>query len=361
MEQAISLAQLALGQVSPNPAVGALLVKDNIIVGQGYTQPPGSAHAEIVALRQAGEKSKGSAMYVTLEPCCHFGRTPPCTGAIIEAGVSEVHLSLIDPNPMVAGKGKEELERAGIKTYVGECASKAREINEAFLKHITTGIPFVTAKLAMSLDGKIATRTGDSKWISCEAARKQVQRLRYISDAILTGVNTILADDPRLTIRFGDHGGITRKQPLRVIVDSSGRTPAVARVFHEQGHTMVALGKKAPRENKERLAQAGAELLELPSSRGQVDVKTLMKLLGERQITSVLVEAGGTLLGSMFDNGLVDKVVAFIAPMIIGGKDAYAAVAGRGTERLVDSLKLKRVKVEQIGDDVMVTGYVREV
>ena len=360
MAQAISLAKLALGQVSPNPAVGAVLVKDDAIVGQGYTQPPGSAHAEIVALKQAGEKSRGSVMYVTLEPCCHYGRTSPCTRSIITAGVSEVHFPIIDPNPLVSGKGKEELEKAGIKTYVGERAAEAKEVNEAFIKYITTGIPFVTAKFAVSLDGKIATRSGDSKWISGDAARKQVQRLRYISDAIMTGVNTILVDDPRLTIRFGDRGGTTRKQALRVIVDCRGRTPPAARVFNEQGHTLVVLGKKAASENKARLAQAGAELLELPSSKGFVDVKQLLKALGERQITSVLVEGGGTLLGSLFDNGLVDKVVAFIAPIIIGGEDARTAVAGKGVEKVIDSIKLKRVKMEKIGDDIMVTGYVRE-
>lgn len=362
MEQAISLAKLALGQVSPNPAVGAVLVRDNVIVGQGYTQPPGSEHAEIVALSQAGEKSRGSVMYVTLEPCCHrTKRTPPCTEAIISAGVSEVHFSIIDPNPLVSGRGRDALERSGIKTCTGECADEAKEVNEAFLKYAATGMPFVTAKFAISLDGKIATRSGDSKWISGAAARKHVQRLRYVSDAIMTGLNTILVDDPRLTVRFGDKGGTIRKQPLRVIVDSSGRSPSEARIFNEPGRTLVAVSKRATPEAKARLKQAGAELLEIPSTKGLVDVKKLLKALGEQQIASVLVEGGGTLLGSLFDNGLVDKVVAFVAPIIIGGKNAKTAVAGQGIEKMADSIKLKRVKVETIGDDMMVTGYVREI
>lgn len=361
MKYALSLAKLALGQVSPNPAVGAVVVWDGAIVGQGFTQPPGSPHAEIVALRQAGEKSRGGVMYVTMEPCCHHAkRTPPCTGAIIAAGISEVHLAILDPNPMVSGRGRDELEKAGIRTCLGECADEAKELNEVFIKYITTGMPFITAKFAVSLDGKIATRTGDSRWISGDDARKQVQTLRYTSDAIMTGVNTIMIDDPHLTIRFGNKGGTTKKQPLRVIVDSNGRTPPNARVFGEPGHTLVALGDKAAAEARVRLAEAGAELLEMPSKRGLVDIEKLLKSLGERQITSVLVEGGGTLLGSLFDKGLVDKVVAFIAPAIIGGVDAKTAVAGRGVEKVADSIKLKRVKVERVGEDIMVTGYVRQ-
>ena len=201
MERAICLAKLALGQVSPNPAVGAIVVRDGVIVGQGYTQPPGSWHAEVMALNQAGEQARGAVMYVTLEPCCHYGRTPPCTQALIAAGISEVHLAMLDPNPLVCGRGKAELEKAGIRTYLGEHEAEAREINEAYTKYITTGLPFVTAKFAMSLDGKIATKTGDSRWISGREARRYVHYLRYTSDAIMAGVNTILADDPQLTSR----------------------------------------------------------------------------------------------------------------------------------------------------------------
>ena len=359
MEQALSLARLALGQVSPNPAVGAVIVKNDEVVGQGYTQPPGSPHAEIVALKQAGKQAQGGVMYVTLEPCCYHGRTPPCTQAIITVGITEVHLAMLDPNPLVSGRGKEELEGKGIRVYVGEHEAEAKQISEAYTKFITTGMPFVTAKFAISLDGKIATRSGDSRWISGEAARKQVHNLRYITDAIMAGVNTVLIDDPHLTARScGGKGGTARAQPLRVIVDSNGRTPLTAQIFNEPGKTLLALGRFAKLEDKVAFAQAGAELLELPSKEGLVDLKKLLKVLGEREITSILVEGGGVLLGSLFDDALIDKVIAFIAPIIIGGKEAKTAAGGKGVDKVADSLKLERVSVERLGEDLMVSGYI---
>ncbi len=361
MEQALSLAKLALGQVSPNPAVGAVVVKNGVVVGQGYTQPPGSPHAEVVALKQAGEQARGGVMYVTLEPCCYYGRTPPCSQAIVSAGISEVHMAMLDANPLVSGRGKDELEREGIKVYVGEHEAEARQVNEAYTKFITTGMPFVTAKFAVSLDGKIATKSGDSKWISGEEARKHVHNLRYTADAIMAGVNTVLVDDPHLTTRCcGGKGGTARKQPLRVIADGKGRTPLTAQVFSEPGKTLLALGKPATLEEKTAFAEVGAEVLELPSPEGQVDLERLLKALGEREITSVLVEGGGLLLGSLFDCGLVDKVIAFIAPIIIGGDKAKTAVGGKGVDKVVDSLKLERVSLERFGEDLMVSGYVKE-
>ena len=359
MEQAFSLAKLAVGQASPNPAVGAVVVKNNdVIVGQGYTQPPGSSHAEVVALQQAGEQARGGVMYVTLEPCCQYGRTRPCTQAIIAAGITEVHLAMLDPNPLVSGRGKDELEKKDIKIYMGEHEEEAKELNETYSKFITTGIPFVTAKFAISLDGKIATRSGDSKWISSDEARKYVHYLRYIADAIMAGVNTVLIDNPRLTSRCGGKGGTARKQPLRVIVDGKGRTPPTARLFSEPGKTLLALGRSVTPEEARAFAQVGAEVLELPSEERLVDLEGLLKALGEREITSVLVESGGTLLGSLFDHGLVDKVIAFIAPVIIGGKEAKTAVGGNGVDKVVDSLKLQRVRIEKFGEDLMVSGYV---
>jgi len=361
MAQALSLAKLALGQVSPNPAVGAIVVKNGVVIGQGYTQPPGSWHAEVLALKRAGKEARGGVMYVSLEPCCHHGRTPPCTQAIIAAGISEVHMAMFDPNPLVSGRGKDELEGEGIRVYVGEHEAEAKEINEAYAKFITTGVPFVTAKFAVSLDGKIATKSGDSKWISGNEARKYVHCLRYTADAVMAGVNTVLVDDPHLTARCcGGRGGTAKKQPLRVIVDGKGRTPLTARLFSEPGKALLALGKSATIEEKTALAQIGAELLELPSEEGLVDLKGLLKALGEREITSVLVEGGGTLLGSLFDHGLVDKVVAFIAPIIIGGNEAKTAVGGKGVSKVAESLKLKRIKVERFGQDLMVSGYVKE-
>jgi diaminohydroxyphosphoribosylaminopyrimidine deaminase/5-amino-6-(5-phosphoribosylamino)uracil reductase len=359
IEQALSLAKLALGQASPNPAVGAVVVKEGVVVGQGYTQPPGSHHAEVLALKQAGDEARGSAMYVTLEPCCHHGRTPPCTEAIISAGVREVHIAMLDPNPLVSGRGKDELQKAGIKIYLGEHEEEAKEINEAYTKFITTGIPFVTAKFAVSLDGKIATRKGNSRWISGREARKYVHCLRYTTDAIMAGVNTLLADNPHLTTRCsGGKGGTARKQPLRVIVDGKGRTPLTARVFSEPGETLLALGMAATPEEKAAFAKVRAEIWESTTAAETVDLEKLLMALGEREVTSVLVEGGGVLLGSLFDLGLVDKVIAFIAPIIIGGAEAKTAVAGRGVDKVADSFRLERVKVEKLGDDLMVSGYV---
>jgi diaminohydroxyphosphoribosylaminopyrimidine deaminase / 5-amino-6-(5-phosphoribosylamino)uracil reductase len=360
MSVALSLARLALGQVSPNPAVGAVLVKNGAIIGQGYTQPPGLDHAEIVALKQAGREAQGATLYVTLEPCCHQGRTPPCTGSIISAGIAEVHFALVDPNPLVSGKGQAELQQAGIRTFAGSHAAEAAELNEAFIKYITTGLPMVTVKFAASLDGKIATYSGDSRWITGEAARKHVQHMRYISDAVMTGANTIISDDPRLTVRLAIKGGITHKQPLRIIVDGLGRTPPRARIFSEPGKTLLVLGTPLRGETKDLLAGSETEIIELPSNDGIIDLNRLFKLLGERQITSVLVEAGGILLGSLFDSRLVDKVVAFLAPIIIGGEEARPSVAGKGNEKLVDCTRLKRVRMESVGEDIMVSGYVKD-
>jgi diaminohydroxyphosphoribosylaminopyrimidine deaminase / 5-amino-6-(5-phosphoribosylamino)uracil reductase len=358
MSLALSLARLARGEVSPNPAVGAILVKNEVIIGQGYTQPPGSDHAEVVALKQAGEEARGSTLYVSLEPHCHQGRTPPCTRAIIEAGIEEVHIATLDPNPLVAGKGVKELQGAGIKIFLSEHEAEAKRLNEAYNKYITTGMPFVTVKFAASLDGKIATRTGDSKWITGEAARKLVHHMRYLSDAVMTGANTIITDNPHLTVRIAIKGGICHRQPLRIIVDGLGRTPPLSCIFNEPGRTMVVIGMDVPPAKKQALKDRGAELLELPADDGTMDLKQLLTVLGQRQITGIFVEAGGILLGSLFDAGLVDKVVAFLAPMVIGGQEARPSVAGRGVEKLIDSAKLKQVNIEKVGDDIMVIGYV---
>jgi diaminohydroxyphosphoribosylaminopyrimidine deaminase/5-amino-6-(5-phosphoribosylamino)uracil reductase len=358
MQQAISLAKLALGQASPNPAVGAVIVRDGEIVGQGYTQPAGSSHAEIMALNQAGEKARGGVMYVTLEPCSHQGKTPPCTKAIIENGISEVHMAMIDPNPKVSGRGEEQLIREGIKTYVGEMEEEAREIVESHVKYIITGTPFITVKFSASLDGKIATKSGNSRWISGEESRKYVHHLRYIHDAIMAGANTVIEDNPRLTCRYAGKGGEVKQQPLRVIVDGKGRTSAVAQVFNESGKALLVVDKKIDKEKKAEFAKVDVELLELPSKDGIIDLRKLMKNLGEREITSVLVEGGGILQGSLFDQGLVDKVIAFISPVIIGGKEAVPTIAGKGVETMADALRLERITTERFGDDIMICGYV---
>ncbi len=358
MKRALSLAELAVGHASPNPAVGAVIIKDGEIIGEGYTQPPGSEHAEVVALRQAGEFARGATMYVSMEPCCHFGRTPPCTRSIIAAGISEVHMATIDPNPLVAGKGQAELETAGIKTYLGEQEKEALLINESYIKYITTGMPFITIKFAMSLDGKMATKTGDSKWISSEASRRYAHFMRYAADAIMVGINTIIIDNPQLTQRVGKRGGFTEKQPLRVIVDSKGRIPLDARVFQMPGKTLVATTKSITPRKKEDLTRIGVQVIELPDNDGRVDLRKLLQNLGKQEIASILVEGGGTLLGSFFDQKLMDKVVIFISPVIIGGKDAVSPIGGKGIDRMTEALRLNRVKMKLFDDDALVMGYV---
>jgi diaminohydroxyphosphoribosylaminopyrimidine deaminase/5-amino-6-(5-phosphoribosylamino)uracil reductase len=361
MKGALTLAKLALGYTSPNPAVGAIVVRDGVVVGMGHTQPPGSWHAEVMALQQAGPRAYGGTMYVTLEPCCHYGRTPPCTESIINSGISEVYVATLDPNPVVSGKGVAELQRAGIQVFIGEMEQEAREINEAYIKYIATGIPFVTAKFAMSLDGKIATRKGDSKWISGDESRKFVHRLRQNVDAIMVGVNTVIADDPYLTARFSSgRGGKAKRQPLRVIVDGKGRTPTSAHIFGEPGDTLLAVMKPLDKDKADAFARMGAEVLELPSRNGLVDLEELMKEMGQREITHVLVEGGGALIGSLFDAGLVDKVITFIAPLIVGGEEARSAVGGIGCDTMAESFALERIRVERFEDDVMVSGYVRK-
>lgn len=361
MAHALSLAELALGYTSPNPAVGAVIVKDGAVVGLGHTQPPGSAHAEIMALQQAGDRAKGATMYVTLEPCCHQGRTPPCTKAIIQAGIARVHAALVDPNPVVSGKGIKQLKGAGIEVVLGEYEEKAREINEGYIKFITTGFPFVIAKFAMSLDGKIASKEGDSRWISNNDARGYVHRLRHIVDAIMVGANTVINDNPRLSARGcgggSGKGGTTRIQPLRVIVDGKGRVPASAQMFSEPGKTLIAVAKPLAKRKKEELVKAGAEVVELEGDNGIIDLKDLFEVLARRQITSVLVEGGSKLFGFLFDDKLVDKVLAFVSPIIIGGEGARTVVGGVGVARVADADSLHNVRISSFGNDVLVSGY----
>jgi diaminohydroxyphosphoribosylaminopyrimidine deaminase/5-amino-6-(5-phosphoribosylamino)uracil reductase len=362
MQRAVSLARRALGNVSPNPAVGAVLVKGGRVIGEGFTQPPGGPHAEVVALRQAGEAARGAALYVTLEPCCHQGRTPPCTKAILAAGVREVHLSHLDPDPHVSGNGKAALEAAGVTVIVGDGEEEARRINEAYVKHRTTGLPFVIAKFAASLDGKIAATSGDSRWVSGPESRGWAHRQRTMVDAIMVGVRTILVDNPELTARPEPGEGARLpdgqpRQPLRVVADSRGRTPASARVLQGPTGALVATTEASSEAWRQQMRDAGAEVLVVPAADGRVDLGEIIRALGSRDILSLLVEGGGELLGSFFDLGLVDKVQAIIAPIIIGGQEAPAAVAGRGARRMADALRLRDVTVERLGEDVLVTGY----
>jgi len=358
MAYALSLAELALGYTSPNPAVGAVIERDGLVVGLGHTQQPGMEHAEIMALNQAGEMARGATLYVTLEPCCHHGKTPPCTDAIINAGISEVNIAVTDPNPLVSGKGIACLKAAGIKTEIGEYEQRAREINEGYFKYIKTGIPFVIVKFAMSMDGKIATRTGDSKWITSEDARNYAHGQRHSVDAIMVGAQTIIADDPQLTARgYSGRCGRAKLQPLRVIVDGRGRVPATARVFSEPGKTLVAVADGHFDKEILKKKKVGTEYLVLKSDKGLIDIAELLKALGLRQITTVMIEGGSCLLGYAFDHHLVDKVLAFIAPIIIGGEEAKTAVSGRGVDKVMNALQLKDIRIEKFDNELLVSGY----
>jgi diaminohydroxyphosphoribosylaminopyrimidine deaminase/5-amino-6-(5-phosphoribosylamino)uracil reductase len=358
MQRALELARAAMGATSPNPTVGAVIVRDGEVVGEGYTQPPPGDHAEIVALKQADKSARGAALYVTLEPCPHFGRTPPCADAIIEAGVAEVHYAMADPDPLVDGRGHRKLEEAGIAVHTGEGEAEARRINEAFIKHRVKGTPFVIAKFAASLDGRIAAASGDSRWVSGPQSRDWSHDLRTKVDAILVGSTTVVIDDPLLTARPGDQDA--ERQPLRVVVDSRGRTPPMARVLTGPARTLVATVERAPSASggwRASLRAAGAEILNFPAVDGRVDLPALLRELAGRDVLSLLVEGGGVILGGFFDRGLVDKVHAVIAPMIIGAEDAPAAVVGQGAYRMADALRLRDITVERLGDDILVTGY----
>lgn len=354
MLRALELARASVGLTSPNPPVGAVVARAGRIVGEGRTQPAGEAHAEVVALRQAGELARGADLYVTLEPCSHFGRTPPCTNAVIVAGIAAVHASIVDPNPRVSGRGFAALRGAGISVVEGEGREEAAELIAPHTVFITTGMPMVTLKFAMSLDGKIATRAGDSKWITCEESRRYVHRLRARSDAIVAGIGTALADDPQLTARDENDEPLSR-QPLRVVVDSRGSLRPDARMLSQPGGTLVAVSEISE-SRRDALESAGAEIFLAPGSDGRVDLRALLAELGRRGLTSVLVESGGILAGALMDARLARRVVAFVAPVIIGGDRAPSPVGGQGATLMSDAMRLSGVRIERFGDDVAVIG-----
>lgn len=332
----------------PNPWVGCVIVRDGAMVGRGRHRGPGTNHAEVEALAEAGARALGATLYVNLEPCCHFGLTPPCTDAILRAGIRRVIYSMRDPNPAVAGRGAAILKRHGLEVKHGVLEARARAVNEVYLKFRRTGLPFITAKVATSLDGKIATRTGESRWITDAPARRRAREIRSQHQAVLVGVNTVLADDPRLGPRIR-----SAYNPWRIILDSRLRTPPRAQVV-ETGRCIIATATAAPRQKRAALEQAGAEVWPFPGKRAPI--RALLKKLAARGILSVMVEGGAETLGSFFDQDLVDRVFWFYSPMVIGAKTSKTAVAGRGVSRLTEAPRLRNVAIEPVGRCWVVRG-----
>lgn len=363
MARALELARKGLGRVSPNPAVGAVVVKDGEVAGEGFHETFGGPHAEVVALEAAlkatGGAAKGATLYVSLEPCRHEGKTPPCTDAILRAGIARVVYACADPNPEAAGggallgkKGVEVVEAAKDSALAGD----ARDFYAYFFKHILRGRPFVTAKWAMTADGRLATRTGDSRWVTSDESRAQARRLRAESDAVIVGVGTVLRDDPKLSARTGDG-----REPVRVIVDSALRTPPASELFAVAGGgVLVACAESAPEEREAALRKRGADVLRLPAPGNRVSLEALLDALHERGKLRLFLEGGGTILGAAFDSRAVDEVCVFMTPKVVGGKEAPGAVQGRGVTRMADALELTRVRWENIGADIMLRARVGE-
>lgn len=353
MKRVLRLAEAGRGRTSPNPLVGAVLVKNGKVVGEGYHARIGEAHAEIIALRQAGEKARGAVLYLNLEPCTHYGKTPPCVPQVIKAGLKRAVIGMEDPNPLVNGRGIEALRKSGIDVKVGVLGKECRRFNEAFCKYIVKREPFVVLKVAATLDGKIATRNGDSKWISGKGARRFVHRLRDQVDGVLVGIGTVLRDDPLLTAR-------TKKgrEPYRIVLDSGLKIPEEAKVFeHSPSEVILVTTGAAPHEKIERLEKRGVRVLIVESKEGRVDLKSCLGKLGEIGMTNLLVEGGSQVNGSFLDEGLIDKFFFFLSPKWMGDPQALGIFGGRGVLTLKEAIGLKELKTKRIGEDIFVEGY----
>ncbi|MBI5090858.1 MAG: bifunctional diaminohydroxyphosphoribosylaminopyrimidine deaminase/5-amino-6-(5-phosphoribosylamino)uracil reductase RibD [Candidatus Hydrogenedentes bacterium] len=349
MERALALAAQGRGRTSPNPMVGCVIVCHGKVIGEGFHEKAGEPHAEINAARAAGDIS-GATVYVTLEPCAHYGRTPPCADFLIERKPARVVIAMVDPDPRVSGEGVTRLRGAGIAVEVGVLEDRARRLNEVFIKYTTTKTPFVIAKCGMTLDGKIATRTGDSRWVTCEESRRMVHELRNEVDAIMVGSRTVMLDDPSLTTRL-DHGKV--KDPIRIILDAGDYLDSGRRVFHSESGspTWVAVPD-------DRHFDGADEVIRVPGGNGGLDIRLLMRELAKREVTSVLIEGGGTTHASAFEAGIVDKVMFFVAPKIVGGRDAVTAVEGEGIARMNDAVVLENMTVRPVGIDLLIEAYV---
>ena len=350
MQEAIRLARLGLGTTSPNPMVGAVVVRDGKIVGKGYHKRKGESHAEVIALKEAGSSANGSTLYVNFEPCCHFGATPPCTQAIIEAGIKEVYVSIVDPSPWVNGKGIEELRSAGINVILGDCEEEAVILNEVYLKYVRTGIPFVSLKAAITLDGKIATSNGKSEWITTEESRKFVHRLRSQVDAVMVGIGTVLKDNPELTVRL-----VKGRNPMRIVLDSNLRIPPGAKVLGPGCIIATTVRNQAIKQSSYQCELWGLKRDKL----GMVDLFETLKKAGESGIQSILIEGGREVFTQALLNKIVDRVYFFIAPKILGGSplgDGISVVGDLGIKSLKDALSLSQVRYRKLGNDILIEG-----
>jgi diaminohydroxyphosphoribosylaminopyrimidine deaminase / 5-amino-6-(5-phosphoribosylamino)uracil reductase len=360
MTLALCLAAKGQGTTSPNPMVGAVVVRQSRIIGQGFHLRPGTPHAEILALRQAGDRARGATLYITLEPCCHLKkRTPPCVPQILRSGVRRVVIAMQDPNPSVKGKGTAALRRAGLSVTIGIAQREAEELNKAYCHWMKTGRPYVTLKAGMTLDGKLATATGESRWITSAASRREVHQLRRSADAVLVGVGTVLADDPSLTARTGPRlEKLALQQPLRIVVDSRLRTPFKAEVLAQQdkAKTIIVTTAAAPAARRSALQKKGIEILTVPALQGRVSLSALLRELGRRGIMSLLVEGGSEVNAAMLKAKLIDHVRLYMAPLLLGGQNAKGVIGGTSPARLAGAITLRHVVTRSVGDDVVVEG-----
>ncbi|MBU0502475.1 MAG: bifunctional diaminohydroxyphosphoribosylaminopyrimidine deaminase/5-amino-6-(5-phosphoribosylamino)uracil reductase RibD [bacterium] len=353
MQEVHRLAKSTEGRTTPDPMVGAVLVKNGKIISKGFHGEVKTAHAEAWAIKKAKVQAKGSTLYINLEPCCHYGNNPPCADLIVSHEIAEVVASMKDPNPLVNGQGFDKLRKHGVKVRVGLLEKEAKKLNEVFVKYITQKKPFVVLKSVMTLDGKIATKTGASRWVSGPQTLKFAHHLRNVYDAILVGVGTILIDNPRLTTREVK----LVKNPIRIVLDTEAKTPLSAKVLSPSARTIIVVGPKAAKKRCEGLAMRGAEILKVPTSKGKISLKALVKKLGEEKITSLLVEGGGEVNASFLEAGLVDKAHFVFAPKIFGGRNAKTGVEGEGVRLPAQAIMLKGVEQEKLGDDFLISGY----